>query len=116
MDLKLLLETSQYGNGILHGRLIDHDLLESSLKSSVLLDVLSVLVECCCTDAVELTSCQLRLEEVAGIHRALGPSCTDDVVDLVDEEDYLAVRLLNLIEDGLEPLLEFASELCARDK
>ena len=39
----------------------------------------------------------------------------DDRVQLVDERDDLAVGLLDLVEDGLEPLLELAAELGAGD-
>jgi hypothetical protein len=37
-------------------------------------------------------------------------------VELVDEQDDLAVGVLDLLEDGLEPLLELATELGARDE
>ena len=37
-------------------------------------------------------------------------------MELVDEQDHLAIGVLDLLEDGLEPLLELATELCARDE
>src|SRR5205814_757841 len=67
-------------------------------------------------DAVELAASQHRLEEVAGIHRALGLAGADHGVELVDEENDEALRLLHLLEDRLEPLLELAAEFGACDE
>ena len=40
----------------------------------------------------------------------------DDRVELVDEQDDLALGVLDVLEDGLEPLLELAPELGAGDE
>ena len=116
MDLELLFEASEYGYCILYRRLIDQHLLETSLESSVLFDVFSVLIECCRAYAVEFSSGQFRLEQIACVHRSFCPSGSDDIVDLIDEQYDLAVRLFDLTEYGLESLFELASELGARDK
>ena len=42
-------------------------------------------------------------------------ACTDDGVELVDERDHLAAGVLDLLEHGLEPLLELTAVLRARD-
>ena len=96
--------------------LADEDLLEPALEGGVLLDVLAVLVERGGADEAQLAAGQQRLEHVAGVHRALaGGAGTDDGVQLVDEGDDLAVAVLDLLEDGLEPLLELAAVLGAGD-
>lgn len=45
MEGVLLADTSQNADRLGDGRLVDHDLSESALEGTVLLDVLSVLVE-----------------------------------------------------------------------
>ena len=65
---------------------------------------------------VQLAARQHRLEQVAGVHRALGRARPDDRVQLVDEQDDLALGVLDLLEDRLQPLLELAAELGARDQ
>jgi hypothetical protein len=78
--------------------------------------VLAVLVERRGTDGVQLAAGEHRLEQVGGVHRALGRPGTDDGVQLVDEQDDLALGVLDLLEDRLEALLELATELGARDE
>ena len=73
-------------------RLADVDRLEAPLQGRVLLDVLAVLVQRGRADAAQLAAGQGRLEQVAGVHRALGPAGPDDRVQLVDEQDDLARR------------------------
>jgi len=60
---------------------------------------------------VQLASSQHGLEQVGGVHRALGRAGTDHRVQLVDEQDDLALGVLDLLEHRLEPLLELASVL-----
>ena len=51
------------------------------------------------------------LSMLRGVHGALGGSCADQRVQLVDEEDDLAVRVLDLLEQGLEAVFELAAIL-----
>ena len=57
-----------------------------------------------------------RLEQVAGRDRALGRARADDRVELVDEEDDLALGRGDLLEHRLEALLELAAVLRAGDE
>ena len=65
---------------------------------------------------VELAAGEHRLQEVRGVHRALGGTRADDGMELVDEQDDLALGVLDLLQDSLEPLLELAAELGAGDE
>ena len=94
MHLVLFLESAQDGNGVFDRRLSDVDRLEAALQSRVLLDVLLVLVERRGADAAQLAPGQGRLEHVRGVHRSLGRTRPDQSVQLVDEEDDRAGRLL----------------------
>ena len=101
--LVAVLQPAQDADGVLHRRLADQHLLEAPLQSGVLLDVLAVLVEG-----------QHRLDHVAGVHRALtGRAGAHDGVQLVDERDDLPGGVFDVIEHGLEPLLELAAVLGA---
>ena len=97
-------------------RLVDHHRLEAPLERRILLDVLAVLVERGRADAVQLAAREHRLEHVAGVHRALGRAGADDGVQLVDEEQDPALGGLDLLQHGLEALLELAAVLRARDE
>ena len=55
-----------------------------------------------------------RLQDVAGVHGALGRTCAHDGVELVDEEDDLAVGLLDLLEHRLQAVLELSAVLGTR--
>ena len=57
-----------------------------------------------------------RLQQVAGVHGALGLAGADDGMQLVDEEDDAPALGLDLGEHGLEPLLELAAVLGAGDQ
>ena len=114
--LVALLEAAEDGYRVLHRRLVHLHGLEAALKRGVLFDVLAVLVERGRADAVQLAAGEHRLEEVAGVHAALGLARADYRVQLVDEEDDAPLGLADLFEHGLQALLEFAAVLCARDE
>ena len=116
VDLVALLEPAQDRDRVLDARLADVDGLEAPLERGVLLDVLPVLVERRRADAAQLAARERGLEHVGGVHRALGRARADERVQLVDEQDDLALRLLDLLEHGLQPVLELAAVLGARDQ
>ena len=111
--LVALLEAAQDGDGVLDVGLADVDDLEAALEGRVLLDVLAVLIQRGCADGPQLAARERRLEHVAGIDSAFGRAGTDEGMQLVDEEDDLAVRVFDLLEDGLEAVFELAAIFCA---
>jgi hypothetical protein len=64
-------------------------------------------------DGVQLAAAQHRLQHLRRVHGALAGAGADDGVELVDEQDDGAVRVGDLLEHGLEPLLELAAILGA---
>eukprot|EP00162_Nutomonas_longa_P014438 comp21969_c1_seq1/m.50248 comp21969_c1_seq1/g.50248 ORF comp21969_c1_seq1/g.50248 comp21969_c1_seq1/m.50248 type:complete len:357 (+) comp21969_c1_seq1:723-1793(+) len=116
MGCELVLEPAQNGDGLLDTGLVDHHLLEAALECRVLFDILAVLGEGGGTNAAQLAARKHRLEQVGRIHGAIGLAGTKHGVDLVDEENDLAVGLLDLVKHGLEALLELAAVLCARNQ
>ena len=63
----------------------------------------------------QLAAGEHRLEQVGGVDRALGRAGADDRVQLVDEQDDLALGVGDLLEHGLQPVLELAAVLGAGD-
>ena len=78
--------------------------------------MLFVFVERGGADAMQLAARQRRLEQVGSVHRAVGFAGADDGVHLVNEQDVRARRGGDLLQHGLEPLLEFAAVFRAGDE
>ena len=107
-----LLQAAQDGDGVLHCWLIHLHRLEPALQCGIFFDILAVLVQRGRTDAVQLAPGQHGLEQVACIHGTVGLARTHDGVQLINEEDDLALALLDLIQDALQALLKLAAVLC----
>ena len=116
VHLVALLQPAQDRDRVLDRGLAHVHLLEPPFEGCVLLDVLAVLVERRGADEPQLTTGEHRLDHVAGVDRALGTARTDDRVDLVDERDDFAFGVGDLLQHRLEPLLELAAVLRARDQ
>ncbi len=116
VGLVALLEPAEDRDGVLHRRLADVDLLEPALERGVLLDVLAVLVERRGTDHAQLAARQHRLQHVGRRDRSLAAAGAHERVQLVDERDDLAVGVVDLLEHGLQALLELAAVLGAGDQ
>ena len=116
VHLVLLLDAAQDADRVLDRRLGDEDRLEAPGQCGVLLDMLAVLVERGRADAVQLAARQRGLQQVGGVHRALGLAGADQRVHLVDEQDHLARRGGDLGQHRLQPLLELAAILRAGDQ
>ncbi len=111
VQLVLLLEPAQDRDRFLDARLGHEDRLEAARQGGVLFQMLAVLVERGGADAVQLAARERRLEHVGGVHRALGLAGADQGVEFVDEHDDLALGGGDLLEHGLEALLELAPKL-----
>ena len=108
MILVALAEALEDLDGVGHGGLVHHDLLETTLEGGVLFEVLAVLVERGGADGLQLTTGQHGLEDAGRVDRALGGSGADEGVDLVDEQDDVAAGL-DLLQHLLEALLEITA-------
>ena len=115
-DLVLLLEATQDRDSVLDGGLGDHHGLETTRERRVLLDVLAVLVERGRANRMQVATGERRLEDIAGVHRTLGGTRAHDGVELIDEQDDLALGLLHFFEHGLQAVLELAAILGAGDQ
>ena len=102
-------------HGLVGRRLVDADLLEAALERGVALQVLAVLVERRGADRLQLAARERRLQDRGRVDRALGRAGSDEVVQLVDEQDDVAA-LGDLLHHLLEPLLELSAVLRAGDQ
>mmetsp|Transcript_45439 Transcript_45439/g.81749 ORF Transcript_45439/g.81749 Transcript_45439/m.81749 type:complete len:508 (-) Transcript_45439:210-1733(-) len=90
--------------------------LEASLKCRVLFDVLPVLIQRCCTDALELTTCQCRLQQICGIHASTFSSAaasTNQCVHLVNDQNDTTIALCDLLNHSPKALLEVTTVPCS---
>ena len=79
--------------------------LEAPLQRRVLLDILAVFVEGGGSDDLNLPTGQGGLEDVGGVHAALGVSGPHDVVYLVDDQNDVA-QLADLLDEPLHAALD----------
>ena len=115
MDLISLLDPTQDRDGILRRGFVHHHGLEAALEGGVFLDVFAILVERRRTDRAEFAAGELGFQHVRGVDRSFARAGSDDGVELVDEKNDLAIAAGHLLEEGLEPVLEFATVFRARD-
>ena len=116
VHLVALAQAAQDRDRVRHRGLADEHGSETPLEGGVLLDVLAVLVERGRADRAQLAAGEHGLEQVGRVDRALGCARADDRVQLVDEQDDAAVGRGDLLEHGLEALLELAPVLRARQQ
>ena len=92
------------------------DRLEAPGQRRVLLDVLAIFVERGGADAMQLAAGQRGFQQIGGVHGAFRLAGADEGVHLVDEQDDLALRRLDLGEHRFQPLLELAAIFGAGDQ
>jgi hypothetical protein len=116
VNLVLLLQPAQDGDGVLHRGLADEHRLEAPGEGRVLFDVLAIFIQGGRADAMQVAARQGRLQQVGGVHRPLALAGADQGVHLVDEEDDRALGRGHLVQHRLQPLLELAAVFRAGDQ
>ena len=89
--------------------------LEAALKRGVLFNVLAVFVERRRADDLNLAAGERGLENVCGVHAALGVARADEIVHLVDDEDDVSLAA-DLFDETFHARLKLAAELRSRDE
>ncbi len=113
--LVAVAQAVQHLDRIFDAGLFHKDRGKAALQGGVFLDVLVVLIQGGGAHALQLAARQGRLEHVGGIHGALGRAGADHGVQLVDEQDDLALGALDFFHGGLQALFELAAEARAGD-
>ena len=70
-DFISFLQSTKDGNRIFYGRLVYQYLLETTLQSGILLNILAVLVKRGCADDLYLAAAQCRLQDIRSIRCTL---------------------------------------------
>ena len=116
VQLVLLLNTAQDTDRVLDGRLSHHNGLEPARKGRVFFDVFAVLIQRGRADTMQFAPGKRGLDQVGGIHRAVGLPSAHQRVHLVDEQDDLTGSLGHLGQNGLEALFELTTVLRTSDQ
>ena len=109
MHFVAFLQAAQDGDGVFHGGLADEDRLEAALERGIFFDVLAIFVERGRADGAQFAARERGLEHVGGVHRAFGRARADQSVQLVDEENDLAVGFGDFFQHGFQAVFEFAA-------
>ncbi len=96
-DLKSFLQPAQDRDSLSNTGFLDQDPLETAFEGFVFLDPLTVLIQRCRSDQMQFAPGEHRFQQVAGIHAAFRLAGTDNVVDLINEQDDLTIALLDFI-------------------
>ena len=106
-----LLQSTKDGNGIFHCRLIYHNRLETTGKCRIFFNILTVLIQSCGTDTVQLTSGKHRLQHISCIHGTICLTGTDDQMKLIDEQNDLSFALLHFLKYCFQTFLKLTTIL-----
>ena len=111
--VKAILDATENRNRFLFAGFVNLHGLETAFQGGILLDVLAVFLRSRCTDAMQFTTGEFRLEHVAQVHGAFGLARTHDGVDFIDEQQRVAVFFKG-VEHGFQTFLEIATVFCTR--
>ncbi|MNW59438.1 hypothetical protein D3C74_373540 [compost metagenome] len=92
----------------LRRRLIHRNRLETALQSCVFFNIFAVFVQSSGTNALQLTTGKSRLQDVGGVDRAFRTACTDQGVQLINEQHDIA-GLTNFIHDFFETVFKLTA-------
>ena len=107
------LQAAEDGNRIVDRRLSHKDGLEAAFERLVFFHVVPILVERRGADASQLATCQRRFEQIRRIGGTFRGAGTDDRVQFVNEENNTPTGIGHFAQDGLQPILEFATVFCS---
>ena len=113
MHFVLLFQAAEYRDGVFDVGLANENNLEAAFEGRIFFDVLAIFVERGGADGAQLSASKSGLEHVGGVDGAFGGAGADQSVQLVDEENDLALRVFDFLEDGFEAVFEFAAKLCS---
>ena len=108
MVLVPLFQSAEDGDGTQLIRFVHHHRLESPFQCLVFLEILLVFVERGGTDGPQFATRQSRLQNVGGIHGTFATACTHQGVNLVDEENDVALGVSHFLDDAFQTFFKLA--------
>src|SRR5262245_34189379 len=115
MNFVALLEPAQDGDRGFDGWLGDQHGLKAAFEGRVFLDVFAILVERGGADGAEFAARKLRLHDVCRVGGALSGAGTHERVQLVNEQNDLALAGDDFFEERFEAVFKFAAVFRAGD-
>ena len=115
MRLVAVAQAFHNANGLFRGRFGNRKRLEATRQGTVLLKVLAEFFKRGSANNLNLATAQRRLQNSRSVNGTFGGTGTDQRVDLVDEQDNLAV-VLHFLDAFLQALFEFTAKLAARNQ
>src|SRR5262249_45082374 len=113
VHLIALLQTTQDGNSVLNVWFAYKNNLEAALQRGIFFNVLAVFIQGGRADGAQFAPGQSRLQHVAGVDGAFGRACTHKCMQLINEQNDLALRIFYFFQHSLQPVFEFAAILGA---
>ena len=108
--LVAVLKTVDDRNGVIVVWLADVDRLETPLKCSVLLDMFTILFCRSCTNDLDFSTRQRRLQDGRGVDGAFCGTCANDGMNLINEKDVI-LGFLQLSNNLLHAVLKLTAIL-----
>src|SRR5437899_750955 len=115
VNFVLLFQAAQDRDRVFNVGLSNEDDLEAAFESRVFFDVLAVFIERGRADGAEFSASQCRLQHVRSVDGAFGRTGSNQRVQFVDEKNDLALRVLDLFEDGFQAVFELAAVFRSRE-
>ena len=84
--------------------------LEAPFQCSILFDMLAIFIKSGGTDNLDLASAEGRLQDIGSVHRTFRIACTNQVMNLIDDQNDIAA-FLYLADKALHSAFELAAEL-----
>ena len=100
-------------NGLFRGRFGNRKRLEATRQGAIFLEVLAELFKRGGANNLDFATAQRRLQNSSGVNGAFSGTGANQRMDLVDEQDNLAV-VLHFLDAFLQALFEFTAKLAAR--
>ena len=109
-------QSTQNRNRIFHRRFIHSNRLETTFQRCIFLNILTILIQCGCTDTVEFTSRQHRLQHIAGIHSTFTLAGPNDRVKLINEKNNVSIAIFYFLKNRFQTFLKFTTILRTGNK
>ena len=106
----VMLNAAKHLHCLFNGGFVDGNRLEATLKRGILLDIFAVFIQCSRTDDLYLTARKSGFEDISSVHASLGVSCTNDVVNFINDKNCIANRS-DLSQQTEDTRLELSAEL-----
>src|SRR5258705_7035874 len=108
MNFVTLLQTTKNRYRVFNSWLAYIDLLKTTFKRSILLNVFFIFVQRCGAHTTELASGKGRLEHIRSVDCPFCSTSANECVKFVNKQNYLSLGILNFFQDCLEAVFKLA--------